>query len=129
VCSMYFRQSTQRQPSAWKVTHEARHLTLFPSTRVTRQWTGTLSTHHFRRTISPYHGVSRIEFQFCCLRTRFGNNSVFCLHSVDFGVSWTFTVIFLNDSRGSTLFVRYYRQIYLDRPDPIVVCIIFLGGT
>ena len=62
----------------------------------------------FRHTISSYHGVSRIEFQFCCLRTRFVSNGVFCLHSVGFGVSWTFTVIFLNDSRGSTLFVSLY---------------------
>jgi hypothetical protein len=45
---MYFRrQSTQRQSSSYKVTHEARHLALFPSTSVTRQYTGTLSTHHF----------------------------------------------------------------------------------
>ena len=50
----------------------------------------------FRHTISPYIGVSRIQFQFCCL------------HSVDFGVSWTFTVIFLNVSRGSTLFASLY---------------------
>jgi len=43
----------------------------------------------FRHTISPYHDVSRIDFQFCCLRTRFVSNGVFCLYSVDFGVSWT----------------------------------------
>ena len=50
----------------------------------------------FRHTISIYHGVSRIEFQFCCL------------YSVGFGVSWTFTAIFRNDSCGSTLFVSLY---------------------
>ena len=31
-----------------------------------------------------------------------------CLHSVGFGGSWTFTVIFFNVSRGSTLFVSLY---------------------
>ena len=62
----------------------------------------------FRLTMSPYHDVSQIELQFRCLRTRFVSNGVFCLHSVVFGVSWTFTVIFLNDSRGSTLFVSLY---------------------
>jgi hypothetical protein len=46
-----------------------------------------------------------LSFSFCCLRTRFVSNGVFCLHSVGFGVSWTFTVILLYDSRGSTLFV------------------------
>ena len=30
-----------------KVTNDASHLALFPSTSVTRQWTGTLSTHHY----------------------------------------------------------------------------------
>ena len=54
----------------------------------------------FRHTISPYLGVSRIEFQFCCLRTRFVSQGVFCLHSVGFGGSWTFTMIFLNVFRG-----------------------------
>jgi hypothetical protein len=62
----------------------------------------------FKRTISPYLGVSRIEFQFCCLWTRFVSQGVVCLHSVGFGVSWTFTVIFLNVSCGSTLFVSLY---------------------
>ncbi len=95
VCSMFFRrQSTERLPSACKVTHEARHLALFPSNNVTRQCTGNLSTHHF--TLS---WVSRIEFQFCCLRIRFVSQGVFSL---------TFTVIFLNVSRGSTLFVSLY---------------------
>jgi hypothetical protein len=47
----------------------------------------------FRHTISPYLGVSWIEFQFCCLRTRFVGQGVFCFHSVGFGGSWTFTVI------------------------------------
>ena len=62
----------------------------------------------FRRTIAPNHGVSRIEFQFCCLWTRFVSQGVFCLHSVGFGGSWTFPVIFLNVSRGSTLSVSLY---------------------
>ncbi len=62
----------------------------------------------FRLTISPYLGVSWIEFQFCCLRTRFVSQGVICLHGVDFGGSWTVTVIFLNVSRGSTLFVSLY---------------------
>jgi hypothetical protein len=62
----------------------------------------------FRRTTSPYLGVSRIEFQFCCLWTRFVSQGVVCLHSVDFGGSWIFPVIFLNVSRGSTLFVSLY---------------------
>ena len=62
----------------------------------------------FRRTIiAPYIGVSWIEFQFC-LWTRFVSQGVGCLHSVDFGGSWTFPVIFLNVSRGSTLFVSLY---------------------
>ncbi len=47
----------------------------------------------FKHTISPYLGVSRIEFQFCCLWTRFVSQGVVCLHSVGFGGSWTFTVI------------------------------------
>ncbi len=57
------------------------------------------------RTISTYLGVSRIEFQFCCLWTRFVSQGVVCLQSVGSGGSWTFTVIFLNISSGSTLFV------------------------
>ncbi len=62
----------------------------------------------FERTISPYLDVSRIEFQFCCPWTRFVSQGVFCLHSVGFEGSWTFTVIFLNVSRGSTLLVSLY---------------------
>ena len=38
-----------------------------------------------RRTIVPYFGASRIEFQFCCLLTRFASQGVVCFHSVDFG--------------------------------------------
>jgi hypothetical protein len=60
------------------------------------------------RTMTPDLGVSRIEFQFCCLWTRFVSQGVVCLHSVGFGGSWTFTVIFFNVSRGSTLFVSLY---------------------
>jgi hypothetical protein len=62
----------------------------------------------FRRTIASYLGVSHIEFQFCSLWTRFVSQGVVCLHSVGFGGSWTFTVIYLNVSRGSTLFVSLY---------------------
>ncbi len=63
----------------------------------------------FRHTIPPYLGVSRIEFQFCLwLWTRFVSQGVVCLHSVGFGGFWTFTVIYLNVSRGSTLFVSLY---------------------
>jgi hypothetical protein len=43
VWSTYFRRwFTERQPSSCKVTHEGSHLTLFPSTSVPRQFTGTL---------------------------------------------------------------------------------------
>jgi hypothetical protein len=62
----------------------------------------------FERTIAPYLGFSRIEFQFCCLLTRFVSQGVVCLHSVGFGGSWTFTVILFNVSCGSTLFVSLY---------------------
>jgi hypothetical protein len=53
----------------------------------------------FQHTILPYLGVSRIEFQFCCLQTRFVSQGGFCFHSAGFGGPWTFTVIFLNVSR------------------------------
>ena len=62
----------------------------------------------FRLTITSDLGVSHIEFQFCCLWTRFVSQGVVCLHSVGFGGSWRFTVIYLNISRGSTLFVSLY---------------------
>jgi hypothetical protein len=62
----------------------------------------------FKLTISTYLGVSWIEFQLCCLWTRFVSQGVVCLHSVGFGRSWTFEVIFLNVSRCSTLFVSLY---------------------
>jgi hypothetical protein len=62
----------------------------------------------FERTMAPYLVVSRIEFQFCCLWTPFVSQGVVCLHSVGFGGSWTFTVIFFNVSRGPTLFVSLY---------------------
>jgi len=39
----------------------------------------------FRRTIAPYFGASRIEFQLCCLWTRFVSQGVVCFHSVGFG--------------------------------------------
>jgi hypothetical protein len=62
----------------------------------------------FELTIPPYIGFSRIEFQFCCLWTRVVSQGVVCLHSVGLEGSWTFTVIFFNVSRGSTLFVFLY---------------------
>jgi hypothetical protein len=62
----------------------------------------------FHYTISPYLGVSRIVFQLCCLRTRFVSQGEVCLHSVGFVGSWNVTVICLNVSRGSTLFVSLY---------------------
>jgi hypothetical protein len=62
----------------------------------------------FRHTITPYLGVSRIEFVFGCLWTRLVSQGVVCLHSVGFGGSWTFTVIYLNVSRGVTLLVSLY---------------------
>jgi hypothetical protein len=40
-----------------------------------------------------YPGVSRTEFQFCCLRIRFVSPGVVCFRSVDLGISWTFLVI------------------------------------
>jgi hypothetical protein len=46
----------------------------------------------FRLTITSDLGVSHIEFQFCCVWTRFVSQDVVCLHSVGFGGSWTFTV-------------------------------------
>ena len=39
----------------------------------------------FRHTISLYLDVLRIEFQFCCLRTRFVSQGVFCFHCFGFG--------------------------------------------
>jgi hypothetical protein len=39
----------------------------------------------FKRTISPYFGVSQIEFQFSCLWIRFVSQGVVCFHSVGFG--------------------------------------------
>ena len=62
----------------------------------------------FERTMATYIVVSRIEFQFCCLWTRVVSQGVVCLHSVGFGGSWTFTVIYLNVSRGVTLLVSLY---------------------
>ena len=62
----------------------------------------------FLHTIDPYIGFSRTGFQFCCLWTRVVSQGVVCLHGVGIGGSWTFTVIFFNVSRGSTLFVSLY---------------------
>jgi hypothetical protein len=62
----------------------------------------------FELSFSPNHDGSRIEFQFFCLLIRFVSQGVVCLHSVGFGGSWTFPVIFFNVPRGSTLFVHLY---------------------
>ena len=62
----------------------------------------------FNRTILPNPVASEIEFQLCCLGTRFVRQGVVCSHSVGLGCSWTFTVIIFNDPRDSTLFVSMY---------------------
>ena len=79
---MYFRYSTQRQPSACKVTHEEDILHLFLQL-VSQDSVQEL----FRRTIEPYFGASRIEprFQLCCILIRFVSQGVVCFHSVGFG--------------------------------------------
>ena len=56
----------------------------------------------------PHPGFSRSEFHVLCLRIRLDSQSVVCVHSVGLGSSWTFLVIFLNDSRGFTLFISLY---------------------
>ena len=56
----------------------------------------------------PYLCVSRYEFQFCCLWTRFVSQGVVCFHSVGLVGSWTFTVIIFNGPHGSTLFVSLF---------------------
>jgi hypothetical protein len=56
----------------------------------------------------PYQGVQRIEFYVCCLWIPVVRQGVDCFYSVGLGCSWTFTVIILNDQRGSTLFVSMY---------------------
>ncbi len=53
-----------------------------------------------KRTISPYLGVSRIEFQFCCLWIRFVSQGVVCFHSVCF--------------RGHTQDIQYTPRIFVD---------------
>ncbi len=75
---------------------------------IPRKGSQVLPQELFRHTISPYIGVPRIEFQFCCLWIRFVSQGVVCLHSFGVAGSWTVTVIFLNVSRGSTLFVSLY---------------------
>jgi hypothetical protein len=72
--------------------------------------------------MTPYLGVSRIEFQFCCLWTRFVSQGVVCLHSVGFGGSWTFTVIYLNVSRGSTHFVTLIYHLPALMSDCVFIC-------
>ncbi len=58
-----------------------------------------------QRIFSSYPGVSRTEFQFCCLWIRFVSHVVVRSHSVGVGDSWTFMVTFFDESRVSTLFV------------------------
>ena len=58
--------------------------------------------------ISSYLGVSRTEFQLCCLRIRFVSYSVVCFHSVGLGCSWILSVIIFKIPRGSTIFVFTY---------------------
>ncbi len=50
----------------------------------------------------PNPEVSRSEFHVRCLRIRFVSQGVVRVCSVGLGSSWTFSVIFFNDSRGST---------------------------
>jgi hypothetical protein len=50
----------------------------------------------------PYFGVSRIEFQFCCLWIRFVSQGVVCFHSVGFG--------------GHAQDSRYPACIFVDNP-------------
>jgi hypothetical protein len=54
----------------------------------------------FKRNISPYFSVSRIEFQFCCLWIRFVCQGVDCFHSVGF--------------RGHTQDRQYALRIFVD---------------
>ena len=68
----------------------------------------------FNYIISPYTADSRIEFQLYSLRTQFVRQGVVCFHSVGLVVSWSFTVIIFNDSRGSTLFVSLYISFALN---------------
>ena len=56
----------------------------------------------FKHTISPYLGVSRIEFQFCYLWIRFVSQGVVCFHSVGFG--------------GHTQDNQYAPCIFVDNP-------------
>jgi hypothetical protein len=56
----------------------------------------------------PYPVVSRSEFHVLCLRIRFVSQGVVGVRSVDLGISWTFSVIFFNDSRGCTLLISAY---------------------
>ncbi len=54
----------------------------------------------FRHTIVSYFGVSRIEFQLCCLWIRFDSQGVLCFHSVGFG--------------GHTLDSQYAPRFFVD---------------
>jgi hypothetical protein len=56
----------------------------------------------------PYQGVPRIEFHVWYLWIPVVRQGVDRFYSVDLGCSWNFTVIILNDQRGSTLFASMY---------------------
>ena len=56
----------------------------------------------------PYQGGSRIDLHVCCLWIPVVSQGVVCFHIVGLGCSWTFTVIIINATRGSTLFVSMY---------------------
>ncbi len=56
----------------------------------------------FRHTVDPFFGVSRIEFQLCCLWIQFVSQGVVCLHSVDFG--------------GHVLISQYAPRFFVDNP-------------
>ena len=72
----------------------------------------------FQLLILPYLGVSRTEFQFCCLRIRFVSQGVVCFRSVDLGI-WNF-LDFFGDFLQCFL---WFHLIYL------FVYVIYLSGT
>jgi hypothetical protein len=70
----------------------------------------------FRRTtIAPYFGVSRIEFQLCCLWIRLVSQGVVCFHSVAFGgyaLDSQYAPRFFVDNlrKGSQVFTRLHTK-------------------
>ena len=84
---------------------EEGRLAPFPSQQVSQD----SAQEFFNRLMTlPNQGVSRIEFHVCCLWIPVVRQGVDCFYSVGLGCSWTFTVIIINDPRGSTLFVSMY---------------------